>query len=122
MSGVGISFGADRIYDVMTELDLFPKSAIASTKVLFINFGEKEQAYILSIAKKFRNNGIASEVYPSSAKMGKQMKYANDRNIPFTIMIGSNEMESGQITYKNMETGEQKTCSLEELTHIIIGQ
>ena len=115
MSGVGISFGADRIYDVMTELDLFPESATSSTQVLFINFGEKEQDHCLVLAKEFRANDIACEVYPSSAKMKKQMKYANDKNIPFVVMVGSDELESGDISYKNMETGEQKTCSFEEM-------
>ena len=114
MSGVGISFGADRIYDVMNELDLFPKSATTSTKVLFLNFGEEEQVYCMQLAKQLRAQNIASEVYPSSAKMKKQMKYANDRAIPFVIMIGSNEMESGQLTLKEMESGEQLTCSFED--------
>ena len=115
MSGVGISFGADRIYDVMTELDLFPESATSSTQVLFINFGEQEQDHCLTIAKEFRENDIATEVYPSAAKLKKQMKYANDKNIPFVVMIGENELASGDITYKDMATGEQKTCSYEEM-------
>lgn len=115
MSGVGISFGADRIYDVMTELNLFPESALESTKVMFVNFGEKEQNYIMKKAKELRDKGVACEVYPSSAKMGKQMKYANDRKIPYVVMIGSNEMESGDVTYKNMASGEQKTCSMNEM-------
>ena len=115
MSGVGISFGADRIYDVMTELDLFPKDATTSTQVLFINFGETEQDFCLGLAKQLRDKGISTEVYPSSAKMKKQMKYANDKGIPYVVLIGSNEMESGDITYKNMITGEQKNGSLEVL-------
>jgi len=115
MSGVGVSFGADRIYDVMTELDLFPESATTSTQVLFINFGEQEQDYCLKLAKEFRENNISTEVYPSSAKMKKQMKYANDKNIPFVVLIGSDELESGDISYKNMTTGEQKICSFEEM-------
>ncbi len=114
MSGVGISFGADRIYDVMNELDLFPKSTTTSTKVLFLNFGEDEQNYCMKLAKELRTKDISSEVYPSSAKMKKQMKYANDRGIPFVILIGSNEMESGQLTLKEMESGEQNTCTFED--------
>lgn len=115
MSGVGISFGADRIYDVLEELDLFPKSATVSTKVLFINFGEAEQKQSMMYAKQLREAGIACEVYPSSAKMKKQMKYANDRVIPYVVMIGSDELESGKITYKNMESGEQQTAELQSL-------
>jgi len=115
MSGVGISFGADRIYDVMTELNLFPESATSSTQVLFINFGEQEQDHCLGLAKEFRENNISTEVYPTAAKLKKQMKYANDKNIPFIVMIGSDELESGDISYKNMTTGEQKTCSYEEM-------
>ena len=121
MSGVGVSFGADRIYDVMTELDLFPESATISTQVLFINFGEAEQDYCLGLAKKIREAGVSSEVYPSSAKMKKQMKYANDKGIPFVVLIGSDEMESGQVTFKNMLTGEQKSTSFENLLTEIKG-
>jgi len=115
MSGVGISFGADRIYDVLEELDLFPKSATVSTKVLFINFGEAEQKQSMIYAKQLREAGISCEVYPSSAKMKKQMKYGNDRSIPYVVMIGSDELESGKITYKNMESGEQQTAELQSL-------
>ena len=119
MSGVGISFGADRIYDVMTELDLFPESATTSTQVLFINFGEVEQDYCLSLAKQLRNHDISTEVYPSAAKMKKQMKYANDKNIPFVVLIGSNEMDENQVTFKNMNSGEQKTCSFDDMLNEI---
>lgn len=115
LSGVGISFGADRIYDVMNELNLFPTAALTSTKVLFINFGETEQMHSLKIAKQLREKNIACEVYPSDAKMQKQMKYANDRKIPFVVMIGSKEIESGQVTFKNMESGAQQTASLDQL-------
>ncbi|MCG8574814.1 MAG: histidine--tRNA ligase [Flavobacteriales bacterium] len=115
MSGVGISFGADRIYDVMTELNLFPEKGLQGTQYLFINFGEEEQAYSLKIAKQLRDKGFACEIYPSSAKMKKQMKYANDRNIPYVIMIGSNEMENNLVTYKNMESGEQTSCTVDEM-------
>lgn len=115
MSGVGISFGADRIYDVMNELNLFPASALTSTQVLFINFGEAEQAKSLKLAKQLRAKNIACEVYPSAAKMQKQMKYANDRKIPFVVLIGSAELESGQVTFKNMTSGAQQTGTLELL-------
>jgi len=115
MSGVGISFGADRIYDVMNELNLFPSSVLASTKVLFINFGEAEQFYSMKVASDFRKKGIACEVYPSSVKMAKQMKYANDKKIPFVVMIGSKEMESGQLTFKDMASGEQFSGKPEDL-------
>jgi len=114
MSGVGISFGADRIYDVMTELDLFPASATTSTQVLFINFGETEQDYCLGLAKQLRNHNISTEVYPSATKMKKQMKYANDKNIPFVVYIGEDEIASGDIKYKNMESGEQVVCKFED--------
>lgn len=115
LSGVGISFGADRIYDVMNELNLFPTAALTSTKVLFINFGETEQMHSLKIAKQLREKNIACEVYPSDAKMQKQMKYANDRKIPFVVMIGSKEIESNQVTFKNMESGAQQTAALDQL-------
>ena len=119
MSGVGVSFGADRIFDVMTELDLFPKSLTASTQVLFINFGEAEQDYSLSILKTLRDKNISAEIYPTSAKMKKQMKYANDKHIPYVVMIGSNEIENQLITYKNMETGEQNTASLNQFISLL---
>lgn len=115
MSGVGISFGADRIFDVMTELNLFPESALTATQVLFINFGEKEQKQSMIYAKELRSNGISCEVYPTDAKMKKQMKYANDRNIPFVVMIGSKELQEGRITFKNMVSGEQKEGDLKQL-------
>lgn len=115
MSGVGISFGADRIYDVMTELDLFPESALQSTKVLFINFGEAEQIQSMKYAKVLRDAGVSCEVYPSAAKMKKQMKYANDRSIPYVVMIGSEELKNGSLTYKNMDSGEQETANINQL-------
>lgn len=120
MSGVGISFGADRIYDVMNELNLFPAAALNATKILFINFGEAEQHQSLKLAKKLRQANVACEVYPSAAKMQKQMKYANDRKIPFVVLIGTKEIEANQVTFKNMESGEQKTCSFEEMVKAII--
>lgn len=115
MSGVGISFGADRIYDVLNELDLFPKNIGQTLDVMFVNFGEKEQDFCLPILKKLRDNGVACEIYPSSAKMQKQMKYANDKNIPFVAIVGDNEMTSGNIQLKNMESGEQTGLSQNEL-------
>lgn len=118
MSGVGISFGADRIYDVMSELNLFKEEALNNTQFLFINFGETEQAYSMKIAKQLRDAGRACEVYPSAAKMKKQMKYADDRKIPYVIMLGSNEIENNQLTYKNMASGEQTTSSLDELLNL----
>jgi len=113
MSGVGISFGADRIYDVMTELDLFPKSALTTTEFLFVNFGEKEQLRCMEIAKKMREKSVSCEVYPSAKAMKKQLKYANDRGIPFAILIGLDEVEANSVTIKNMETGDQITHDLE---------
>lgn len=119
MSGVGISFGADRIFDVMTELNLFPDSALNKTKALLINFGENEQPTVLKRAKELRDAGVACEVYPSAAKMGKQMKYADDRGIPFVILIGSQEIEKNVLTWKNMASGEQTTGSLQDLINLL---
>ena len=105
LSGVGISFGADRIYDVLNALDLYPKEAVNSTQVLFINFGETETAYCLPIVGKLRQAGIRSEIFPDKAKMKKQMSYANAKNIPFVVLAGENEMAAGKVTLKNMESG-----------------
>lgn len=118
MSGVGISFGADRIYDVMEELNLFPESANTATQVLFINFGEKEAAFALPLVYQLRAAGIRTELYPDAAKMKKQMKFANDKQIPFTVMIGEEEMSSGKMSVKNMESGEQSKISLLELINL----
>ena len=115
LSGVGISFGADRIYDVLNALDLYPKEAVNSTQVLFINFGETETAYCLPIMGKLRQAGIRSEVFPDKAKMKKQMSYANAKNIPFVVLAGENEMAAGKVTLKNMESGEQTLVTAEEL-------
>lgn len=115
LSGVGISFGADRIYDVLNALDLYPKEAVNSTQVLFINFGEKETAYCLPIVGKLRQACIRAEIFPDKAKMKKQMSYANDKNIPFVVLAGENEMAAGQVTLKNMESGEQTLVTTEEL-------
>lgn len=115
MSGVGISFGADRIYDVLTELELFPKETDQGLSVLFVNFGLKEQKHCLKIVQQLRNKGIDCELYPSAAKMQKQMKYANDRNVRFVALIGENEINQGVIQLKNMESGEQISCTTSEL-------
>jgi histidyl-tRNA synthetase len=119
MSGVGISFGADRIYDVMNELNLFPEAIQAATRALFINFGTEEEKYCLKLLAGLRSAGIPSELYPDAAKLKKQMEYANRKNIPFVILIGKNEMGSGQITMKNMHSGEQKQYSLEEVIKLL---
>ena len=115
LSGVGISFGADRIYDVLNALDLYPKEAVNSTQVLFINFGETETAYCLPIVGKLRQAGIRSEIFPDKAKMKKQMSYANAKNIPFVVLAGENEMDAGKVTLKNMESGDQTLVTAEEL-------
>ena len=115
LSGVGISFGVDRIYDVLNALDLYPKDSLQTTQVLFINFGEKETAYCLPIINKVRARGIRAEIYPDSAKMKKQMSYANAKQIPFVVLAGESEMEAGKVTLKNMETGEQVLVSPDEL-------
>ena len=115
LSGVGISFGVDRIYDVLNALDLYPKDSLQTTQVLFINFGEKETAYCLPIINKVRAQGIRAEIYPDGAKMKKQMSYANSKQIPFVVLAGESEMEAGKITLKNMETGDQQMLSPDEL-------
>lgn len=115
MSGVGISFGADRIYDVLNQLDLYPKDAVNGTQLLFVNFGEGEAAYALPILQQVRKAGIRAEIYPDSTKMKKQMSYANSKAIAFVAIIGENEMKEGKVTLKNMATGEQSLVSPEEL-------
>lgn len=115
MSGVGISFGADRIYDVLNQLDLYPKEAVNGTKLLFVNFGEAEAAYVLPVLMQAREAGIRAEIYPDSAKMKKQMGYANSKNIPFVALVGETEMNEGKVTLKNMTTGEQTLVTPEEL-------
>ena len=115
VSGVGISFGADRIYDVLEELGRFPKSSTKGTQVLIVNFGKNEEKEAIKILHKLRTAGIATELFPESAKMKKQMTYANANDIPFVILAGSQELESGQLTFKNMDTGEQKPLSIEDI-------
>ena len=119
ISGVGISFGADRIFDVLNTLDLYPKEAVASTQLLFVNFGEKEAAYCLPIVAKARQTGIRTEIYPDSAKMKKQMSYANAKGIQFVAIVGENEMNEGKVTLKNMATGEQAMVTAEELIKVV---
>ncbi|MDD7508037.1 MAG: histidine--tRNA ligase [Prevotella sp.] len=115
LSGVGISFGADRIYDVLNQLELYPTDAMTGTQLLFINFGEKETSYCMPIARAAREAGIRTEVYPDSVKMKKQMAYANAKQIPFVALAGENEIAEHKLTLKNMITGEQKLVSEEEL-------
>ena len=114
-SGVGISFGADRIYDVLTGLDLYPKDAMQSTKALFINFGGAEEAASLELVKELRAHGVPSEIYPDAAKMKKQMDYANRRGIPFVVLVGESEVAERRAAVKNMATGEQLEVSFENL-------
>ena len=114
-SGVGISFGLDRIYLVLEELNLFPETVLATTKVLFINFGDRESLYALQAISKLRANGIASELYPDQAKMGKQMGYADKRNIPFVILAGDKEIENQSYTLKSMLSGDQSNFTLDQL-------
>ena len=115
ISGVGISFGVDRIFDVLNALDAYPKEAVNGTQLLFINFGEKEAAYCMSIAAKAREAGIRTELFPDSVKMKKQMSYANAKDIPFVALAGENEISESKVTLKNMQTGEQKLVNAEEL-------
>ena len=120
VSGVGISFGIDRIYLVMEELGLFPKDIDISSKVLFLNFGELEAKYCFKYLEELRNNNISSELYPNNDKIKKQMNYANNKGVQFVVMIGEDEMKSGQLTVKNMSTGDQKEMSISELIKIIL--
>ena len=115
MSGVGISFGADRIYDVMTGLGLFPAELNCSTRVLFTNLGEAEQAAVLPLLRSVRDAGVPAEIYPDQARMKKQMEYANRRGIPYVVIVGSQELEAGAATVKDMRTGEQRQVLLDKL-------
>ncbi|GET23888.1 histidine--tRNA ligase [Prolixibacter sp. NT017] len=115
VSGVGISFGADRIYDVMTQLDLFPKDRVTSTKLMFVNFGPEEEKYCLPMLAKLRAAGVNAEIYPEAAKMKKQMNYANKKGIAFVAMAGENEIADGLFTLKNMETGNQQQFDSRQL-------
>jgi len=120
VSGVGISFGADRVYDVMNELNLFPEESSTTSKVMFVNFGKEEEKYCLKLLKKIRESGISSELYPDSAKMKKQMKYADNKNIPYVILVGENEMKNNLITVKDMQSGEQTETSLKKFIEKIL--
>ena len=115
LSGVGISFGADRIYDVLNALNLYPQEAVNGTQVLFINFGEKETAYCFPIVSALRKAGIRTEIYPDAVKMKKQMSYANAKQVPLVVLVGENEMNAGKVTLKNMVTGEQSQVTVDEL-------
>ena len=115
LSGVGFSFGADRIYDVLNALDLYPKESRQGTEVLFINFGDAETAYCMPLVTKLRQAGIATELFPDKAKMKKQMNYANAKHVPFVALAGESEMAEGKVTLKNMETGEQHLLTVEEV-------
>ena len=115
LSGVGISFGADRIYDVLDALDLYPKESVCGTQLLFINFGEKETDYCLPIVAKARKSGIRTEMYPDKVKMKKQMGYANAKSIPFVVLAGENEIAANKVTLKNMVTGDQQLVDADEL-------
>ncbi|MDY3284195.1 MAG: histidine--tRNA ligase [Prevotella sp.] len=119
LSGVGISFGADRIYDVLNGLDLYPKEAVNGTKLLFINFGDKETAYCLPVVRACRAAGISTEMFPDKAKMKKQMSYANAKAIPFVVLAGDNEIAENKFTLKNMTTGEQHLVTTGELISIV---
>jgi len=119
ISGVGISFGVDRIYDVLNALDAYPKEATNGTQLLFINFGSQELAYCLPIAARTRAAGIRTEVYPDAAKMKKQMAYANHKKIAFVALAGENEMNEGKLTLKDMATGEQQLLTPEELINML---
>ena len=119
ISGVGISFGVDRIFDVLNALDCYPKDAVNGTQLLFINFGEKETAYCLPAVAKAREAGIRTEIFPDSSKMKKQMSYANAKQIPFVALAGENEMAEGKLTLKNMLSGEQQLVTTEELINIV---
>ena len=121
MSGVGISFGADRIYDVLNQLDLYPKEAVNGTQLLFVNFGEAEAAYVLPVLAQVRAVGIRAEIYPDAAKMKKQMSYANAKMVPFVAIVGENEMKEGKVMLKNMASGEQSLVTPEELVAAING-
>ncbi len=121
VSGVGISFGADRIYDVLNQLDLYPEDSMLATQVMFVNFGENEESHCLQLLAQLRQKGIRSEIYPESAKMKKQMSYADAKKIPFVALVGENEMNENKIMLKNMITGEQKLSTLDEVIEAILG-
>ncbi len=120
LSGVGISFGVDRIYDVLDALNLYPADSLQTTKVLFINFGQNETAYCLPIVASVRQAGIRAEIFPDASKMKKQMSYANAKHIPFVVLAGESEMAQGKVTLKDMQTGDQRLLSTEELINALL--
>jgi histidyl-tRNA synthetase len=122
VSGVGVSFGAERIYDVLTQMNLFPPKSTETTKVMFVNFGEKEEAYCLPVLAELRKNGINAEIFPDNAKMQKQMNYANKKEIPFVVLAGETEIQAKSFTLKNMESGEQQSVNADELVNILSRQ
>ena len=119
VSGIGISFGADRLYDILLTLDRFPKYTTDGTQLLFVNFGESDGDYCEGLVTQCRRSGINSELYPSDVKMQKQMKYANTKNIQWVAMVGENEMKKGLIRLKNMETGDQQDVSIDDLINLV---
>ena len=119
VSGVGISFGADRIFDVMNQLELFPEETAVASKVFFVNFGSAEEAYLLPLLAKLRESGISCEIYPEAEKMKKQMNYANRKGIPYVVLVGESEMNEGKLTLKEMATGEQQLLTIEELIALL---
>lgn len=120
VSGVGISFGADRIYDVLQQLNRFPDTATSSTKVLFINFGANEELFCLPLVKALRNAGISAEIFPENAKMDKQMKYANSKKVPFVILAGENEMKENNVSVKDMVSGNQSKVKVSDLLNFLL--
>jgi histidyl-tRNA synthetase len=120
VSGVGISFGADRIYDVLNQLDLYPKETQTGVKVLFLNLGADEAQFCMGLLSQLRKTGIPSEIYPDTAKMKKQMAYANAQSVPYVAIVGSNELAEGKVTLKNMESGEQILVSADKMTELLI--
>ncbi|MDR1372716.1 MAG: histidine--tRNA ligase [Dysgonamonadaceae bacterium] len=114
VSGVGISFGADRIFDVLNQLNLYPENLVQQTKILFVNFGENEEDFILPVLAKLRSSGVSAEIYPETAKLKKQFSYADDNKIPFVAIVGENEMAEKKITVKNMRSGEQKMLTTDD--------
>jgi histidyl-tRNA synthetase len=121
LSGVGISFGADRIYDVLNQLELYPEQVSTATQLLFVNFGQAEVEYSLPIVAKARQAGIRTEIYPDSSKMKKQMQYANAKQIPYVAIVGETEMSEGKVMLKNMVSGEQNLVTPDELLAMIQG-
>ena len=122
LSGVGISFGADRIYDVLNALNLYPSETTCSTQILFINFGEKETAYCLPLVNEARRHGVSAEVYPDAVKMKKQMSYANAKQIAFVAMAGEDEMRENKMALKNMKTGEQMLVPVSDFMDVFLSR